>query len=146
MRRAFTLFELIVVILIVAILLGLGYSSYRKWQERNRVETATRRIYSEIEYQRTRAFSQRLRLQIVASDDELQVINLDNPNDKKVIKLGAPFSGTVTIDQKGLLNSASIVYEGDLNLHPSVSCVVTNGVRVRMGQTYIDSRGVRRCR
>ena len=146
MRKGFTLFELVIVIVILGILLGLGYSSYRKWQERNRVETATRKIYSEIEYQRMRAFSQKLKLKIVAASGQLKVINLDNPNDVRIVNLGAPFSGTISIDEKGLLSSGSIVYEGDLNLHPSVSCVITNGVRVRMGQTYVDRNGVRRCR
>ncbi|RKQ64015.1 prepilin-type N-terminal cleavage/methylation domain-containing protein [Thermovibrio guaymasensis] len=146
MRKAFTLFELIIVIVIMTVLLTLGYSSYTKWQKKIKVESATKRVYSEIEYQRMRAFSQKLRLKVVASDKELIVINLDDPSDKKVIKLGVPFSGTVKIDEKGLLSSSSIVYEGDLNLHPSVSCVVTNGVRVRMGKTYVDSRGRRKCR
>ncbi|WP_457678575.1 prepilin-type N-terminal cleavage/methylation domain-containing protein [Thermovibrio sp.] len=146
MRKGFTVVEVLVAIVVVAILASLALVSYRKWSERRSVENATRRIYSEIEYQRIRAFSQGLRLKVVADDSKLEVIDLDNPPDVKVVKLGAPFSGSITIDRRGLLSSNSIVYTGDLNLHPSVSCVVSNGVRVRMGQTYITPSGARKCR
>jgi prepilin-type N-terminal cleavage/methylation domain-containing protein len=145
-RRAFTVFELLVAVVIVAVLLAIGYSSYRTWQERNNVETDTRRIYSELEYQRVRALSQKLNLKVYADGNTLKVVNLDNPSDVREVKLHAPFEGVIYIDNKGLMGSGgSIFFEGDLSLNPQVSCVVSDGIRIRMGVTRIV-RGRRQCR
>ena len=146
MRKGLTLIELLVVIVILVVLISLGYPAFNRWYQKNRIESATRKIYSEIEYQRMRAYSQGLRLKLEATDKKLIVVNLDNPNDRFVVDLGAPFSGVAYIDRRGILNSGSIIYSDELDSQPSLSCVIFNGVRVRMGKVVVDNEGRRKCR
>ncbi len=145
MRRGFSFLELFVVILILGIILALGFVKYRLWLKKVNVERDTRLIYSVISKERMRAISESKSFRITAVDDELVVEDLSSGT-KKVIPLNDPFSGTIDIYPKGVMSRDSIVFLGDLNLNPDVSCVVSDSLRLRMGRTYIDSRGKRKCR
>ena len=143
--KGFTFIELVVVIIIIGIALALGFIKYTKWSKRVGIERDTRFIYTLISRERMVALSEDKSLRIAVNNRIVRIKDL-NTNKEKIIYLDNPFSGTISIYPKGIMSRGSIVFEGDLNLHPDVSCVVSDGLRLRMGQTYVDSTGKRRCR
>ncbi len=144
-RKGFTLIELVVVFVIVGLILTLGFVEYTKWSKKNSVERDTRLIYTLISKERMIALSEGKSFKVTANGNTLTVKDLDT-NREETVNLNNPYSGTISIYSKGLMSRGSIVFRGDLNLHPDVSCVISDGLRLRMGQTYVDSRGRRKCR
>ena len=140
-KRAFTLIELLIVIVIFSILLAIGIKYYREWKLRNDVETSIKALYAEIQYQRNRAFIEKKPVKIEVNGKEAVITT---PASTTTLKLSAPFSGTLTIDSKGIFDSGSIVFTGNLKLSPSVSCIVANKVRLRLGKT-VEKSGKRVC-
>ena len=143
--KGFTFIELVVVIIIVGIILVLGFIKYTNWSKRVGIERDTRLIYTLISKERMVALSEDKSLEVTVNNKIVKIRDLDT-NKEKNVYLDNPFYGTITIYPKGIMSRGSIVFEGDLNLHPDVSCVVSDGLRLRMGQTYVDSKGKRRCR
>jgi len=143
-RKGFTLIELIVVFVLVGLILALGFARYSKWSKRNSIERDTRLIYTLISKERMIALSEGKSLKVIVNGKTLTVKDLSTHRQESV-NLNNPFSGTISIYPKGLMSRGSIVFQGDLSLHPDVSCVTSDGLRLRMGQTYID-KGKRKCR
>lgn len=143
--KGFTFIELVVVIIIVGFILALGFAKYTKWSKRVSVERDTRFIYTLISKERMVALSEGKSLKVSVNGNVIKIIDL---NAKKIrdINLNNPFYGTIDIYPKGLMSRGSIVFQGNLSLHPDVSCVISDGLRLRMGQTYVDAKGKRRCR
>jgi len=142
--KGFTLIELIVVIVIVGLVLSLGFVKYTEWSKRNSVERDTRFIYTLINRERMVALSEGRSFEVTVNGKTLTVKDIST-NTEKSFRLNNSFSGAINIYPKGLMNRASIVFQGDLNLHPDVSCVTSDGLHLRMGQTFID-KGKRKCR
>lgn len=145
MRKGFTVFELVIVVVIVGILLTLGFVSYTRWNKKVSVEEDTRVIYTVINKERMRAISEGKSFKVTATDEELVIEDLTSGT-SRVVPLSNPFSGEIDIYQKGIMSKNSIVFQGDLNLNPDVSCVTSDGLRLRMGKTYINSKGKRACK
>ncbi len=145
MRKGFTVFELVIVVVIVGILLTLGFVSYTRWNKKVSVEKDTRVIYTVINKERMRAISEGKSFKVTATDEELVIEDLTSGT-SRVVPLSNPFSGEIDIYQKGIMSKNSIVFQGDLNLNPDVSCVTSDGLRLRMGKTYINSKGKRECK
>ena len=144
-RKGFTLVEFIVVFVIVGLILALGFTKYTEWSKKNSIERDTRLIYTLINKERMVALSEGKSLKVSVNGKTLTVKDL-SANKEERINLDNPFSGAINIYPKGLVSKGSIVFQGDLSLHPDVSCVISDGLRLRMGQTYVDSRGRRKCR
>ena len=144
-KKGFTLAELIVAVVIVGIILGFSLLKYRKWVEESSIEKDTRLIYTVINNERMVALSQGRSFRITVNGTELVIKDMKT-NVTRSIELRNPFSGTIDVYSNGLMkNNVSIVFQGDLSLNPDVSCVISNGLRLRMGQTYV-SQGKRKCR
>ncbi len=143
-RKGFTLIELIVVFVLVGLILALGFAKYSKWSKRNSVERDTRLIYTLINKERMIALSEGKSVKVIVNGKTLTVKDLSTHRQESV-NLNNPFSGTISIYPKGLMSRGSIVFQGNLSLNPDVSCVTSNGLRLRMGQTYV-SQGKRKCR
>jgi len=141
-KRGFTLVELLIVIILISIILAVATSLFFKWKQRNDVETSVRKLYAEIQHQRTRAFLEKMPITIRARGKEVEILT---PASRTTLELSAPFSGTLTIDEKGIFDSGSIVFTGNLELSPAVSCVIANKVRLRLGKT-VEEDGTRKCR
>lgn len=141
-KRGFTLVELLVVLAIVSILLAIGVKFFVKWRLKNNVETSIKKLYAEIQHQRNRAFLEKTPVTIKVDGKEVEI---STPSSTTTLELSAPFSGTLTVDEKGIFDSGSIVFTGDLDLSPSVSCVVANKVRLRLGKT-VEEDGKRKCK
>lgn len=143
-KKGFTLVELIVAVVIVGIILSFSLLKYRKWVEESGIEKDTRLIYTVINNERMVALSQGRSFRVTVNGTSLVIKDMKT-NVTKSIELRNPFSGTIDVYSNGLMNKASIVFQGDLSLNPDVSCVTSNGLRLRMGQTYV-SQGKRKCR
>lgn len=145
MRKGFTFIELMVVVIIVGLILALGFIKYTEWSKRVSVERDTRVIYTLINKDRMVALSEGKSFKVTVNGNTVVIKDLSTNKNKRII-LDNPFSGTINIYPKGMMSRGSIVFQGDLSLHPDVSCVISDGLRLRMGQTYVNSRGRRKCR
>lgn len=145
MRKGFTVFELIVVVVIVGVLMALAFVSYTRWNRKVSVEEDTRLIYTVINRERMRALSEGKSFKVTATDEKLVVEDLTSGT-SKIVFLRNPFSGEIEVYPKGVMSKNSIVFQGDLSLNPDLSCVTSNGLRLRMGKTYINSAGKRECK
>jgi len=139
-RKGFTLVELIVIFIIVAILAGIAFFSYKKWRLRLDVENSARKLYAEVERYRMQAFTQKVPVNITVLDRKV-IVSVNGTT--KSFELSAPYRGSVSIDVKGLLSPGSIVYTGPM-VGAKVSCLKMNKVRVRLGQT-VEENGKRVC-
>jgi prepilin-type N-terminal cleavage/methylation domain-containing protein len=147
MRKGLTVIEILVALVLAGAVLALAYLKYHSWEKRVSVENDTRRIYSLVELQRTKSFTEKIPAKIVVSGTQVTVEEQTSSGTYavvKVIHLKSPFSGTIEIDEKGLPNNTSIIYLGDLSIDAKYSCIKSDGVRVRMGKTVLSS-GKRVC-
>ena len=140
-RKGFTLVELIVVLVISAVIMWLGYNSFQKWKESSSIENDVQRIYSEIQKERMKAFTQKLVVEITCSGNTLTIkeTDLNSGNVSTVtVNLNNPFKvansyNKIKINEKGLFSiTGTIEYDGTYHSSPEFDCVVVSRNRIRM--------------
>ncbi len=144
-QGAFTILELIIVIVVVATLVGLAFTSYSKWKHKTQIERDTHRLASTFEKLRMEAFVEKKRIRITVNNANVsvQVINpvTSDVESSYSIELSTPFgdsSGnpvTVEIDEKGTLTPRTIVskFPSLSRINPEFDCVTTGRTYIRTG-------------
>lgn len=82
---------------------------------------------------------------IKTEDKRILIKDLSN-NHTLSFPLHNTFSGAITIYSKGTMSSGSIILLENTDVSPSISCVTSNGIRLRMGKTEKNSKGKRYCK
>ncbi|WP_456397624.1 prepilin-type N-terminal cleavage/methylation domain-containing protein [Desulfurobacterium sp.] len=138
-KRAFTLLELLIVIVLIAILSFMGITRYRMWIESNSINTEIRRMASVLQRLRMEAFSQKKQFRIhISSDKHKLLIDVWDGSSWKGYRtyyLKDPFilTNSVSITEKGVFNATSkIIYNGDFN-YQGDNCVIIDRTDVRLG-------------
>ncbi|RUM45554.1 MAG: hypothetical protein DSY35_00570 [Desulfurobacterium sp.] len=139
--KGFTLVELAVVVAVSAIILWLGYNSFKEWKESSSIENDVQRIYSEIQKERLKAFTQKKKVEITCSDKRLRIKETDLDSGKvsfSEIALNNPFEITnsykkIKINEKGLFSlTGKIEVKGTYRSSPEFDCIVISRNRIRM--------------
>jgi prepilin-type N-terminal cleavage/methylation domain-containing protein len=139
-RNAFTLAEVLVVIVIVTVLTALGFQQFRKWKEAVSIEGDVQRIYTLLQKERMKAFTSKLTVIITCSGKTLTVEEDDGSGTPKTFTLELENNFKVDnsyhkikINEKGLFSiTGSIVYDGSYSSSPAYDCVFVSRNRIRM--------------
>ena len=145
MRKGIAFIGTLIILVVVLILLTVSYNRYSLWKKRVSIENDVYLIYSIINEERMRVISEGKSLKVIAKGENLIVENISSGT-TRVLHLNNPFSGIIYIYPKGIMSRGAIVYLGDLSVNSNVSCVSSNSLQIRVGQTYVDSDGSRKCR
>jgi len=84
-RRGFSLIELIIAIIILAILLTIAVPKFKTWKRKEEVKQDIQTLYSIIQSSRNKAFLTKKNFTMTVNGTEVQI------NGKKVYKLNTPF-------------------------------------------------------
>jgi len=139
--NGFSLIELLVVIAIMTIILSIGIPNFFRWIERYRIETDTKNIYAFIQQARMKAFTEKIKLDIVLENSNKLCVKCDNSNtdcknkygtnDIQCIDLKRPFSGNqINISKRGTLNGGPIYFSSQNDAE--YDCVRVSDIRVKM--------------
>ena len=124
--RGITAIEMLVVVAIMGIILGVTIPNFLKWRKSLSIENDVYKIYAFIQQLRIKAFTTKTSYTVSASGNQIcagsSCVDLDNN-----------FSGTITINNRGILSNGSIVAT-DTGYGENYNCVVTSVVRVRKGK------------
>ncbi|AEA34054.1 hypothetical protein Hipma_1088 [Hippea maritima DSM 10411] len=133
-RYGTTLIEVLVVITIMTILLAIAIPNYNKWHKRYSIENDTKQIYSLIQKERLKAFTQKISVSISVNGNILIVS--ENGATSYTVLLKNNFSGgPMDIDTRGTLSGSSIYhYSKQEGLVPQYDCVAIDDVRVKLGE------------
>lgn len=140
-KRGFTLIELAVVLTISAIIMWLGYSNFRRWSESSSIEGDIQKMYSEIQKERVKAFTQKLEVEIFCGGNVLTIKEKDLSSGKTstlTLNLNNQFVienkyKKIKINKKGLFSiTGKIEYNGIYHSSPKFDCLVISKNRIRM--------------
>ncbi|GAB6071801.1 prepilin-type N-terminal cleavage/methylation domain-containing protein [Venenivibrio stagnispumantis] len=142
--NGFSLIELLVVIAIMTIILSIGIPNFFRWIETYRIESDTKNIYAFIQQARMKAFTEKIKLDIVlensntpnrlclkcdSSDDDCK--NEYGTNYIQCIDLKRPFNGNqVNISKRGTLNGGPVYFSSQND--SEYDCVRVSDIRVKM--------------
>lgn len=138
--KGFTLLELIIVIVIVAILLSIAIPNFVNWKRKMEIERDVNTIYSVIQRYRLKALTSHVEYEIYFENGGKTLVV--NGTSASSYKLSFPFTfkGSVTkleIDEKGIVDRKTIYSNatGLDKLNPMYDCIViSNGVSLRKGK------------
>ncbi len=130
--RGFSLIELLVVIVIMAILLGIGIPMILNWIEKAKIREDARKIYSLIQQGREKAFTEKMNLQVEINSGKICLKQQNNGKNITCTKLNKTWqlNNSITISKRGIITGATIYYPSE-NDSP-YDCVITSTTNVRM--------------
>ncbi len=150
--KGVTLIELIIVLLIIVILAGIGYTGFSSWALKNKVEKDTRAIYSELTHIRMVAFTEKRVCGVYWESEPFNTLHIrcDNDSDSDIktgyeelglVKLQTDFvipSGliktrqTIRFATEGYAMESGTVKSNE-NANPEYNCVVVSLNRIALG-------------
>jgi prepilin-type N-terminal cleavage/methylation domain-containing protein len=139
--RGFTLVELIIVIGLITILLAVASSNFNNYTKKMSIESQTRKLYSDLMAQRTRAlYEKRNRaIKMTASSYSIYSSGLTTVTPQSAVQLKNAISYTnganIIFDTKGMLQNVSnntITVSTENNA--SVDSIVVSETRISLGK------------
>jgi len=139
--RAFTLLEVTIVLVILAILGFLGVSYFQTWKTKHEATKDISLIFSNLRLLRMKALTYNKDYDIKLSPDGKKLAVYSNGKITNTIELHTPFrfSGStseISISSGGSINRftlvSSLAYDGKLKFYPS--CIVSNGLVLFTGR------------
>lgn len=143
-ESGFTLIELMVVVAIIGIILSFSTLHFSRLNQKYRVESTTREIYSLLMKARNNASTTNTRHLAVLSADQVQTgadADVDNNIDGSSDSVQSPqftikFTGSpVFFDRRGLATNETIHIEDySPNITPTMDCIAIFATRINMGR------------
>jgi prepilin-type N-terminal cleavage/methylation domain-containing protein len=137
-RGGFTLVEVLIVIVILAILSYISITYIKGEIEKSKITTDIKTIYALLQEGREKAFSHKLEIDFVL-DVANKKVCLKDPTDGKIIICkslnSSDYSSTtnpIKIDKRGTFTNGTIYYTGSLK-NLAYSCISISNLRVKMG-------------
>ncbi len=130
--KGFSLIELLVVIVIMAILLGIGIPMILGWIKKTKIREDTEKIYSLIQYGRQKAFTEKINMEVSLGDKEICLKNSENGLNVKCVSLNHTWqtNKTITVSKRGILSNGTVYYSYE-NSSP-YDCVKTSITSIKM--------------
>ncbi len=132
-KKGVTLIEMLVVIAILSIIAIISVPQYNKWQRKYSIEDDTKTIYVIIQKERTKAFTQKISVDIIINGKNVTI--KENGAAVESITLKNSFSSdTISIDTRGTFSNTSVHCTDLSGLNPQYDCIVINNVRAKLGE------------
>lgn len=147
--RGFTLTELMVVIVIMAILASIAVAAFSRWSERYTVERYTKETYAALMRARNDAMKQNKNYIVNLDSNEMTIGpdadgdgNIDAPNTIQYANFQIKFTtNTMTFDRRGMLtvppgqNQTICISSQQISQqNPAYNCIIISQTRINMGR------------
>lgn len=146
-QNGFTLIELMICIVLLIILAAISTRYFGDWQKRSRLESDTGSIYALIQQARTRAFTEKLNLNINFVNPKRICATCDTTDtaclalysgNVTCLTMQSSFAGNglpISISDRGFYTCAgTIYYNGPAINQVFQSCIKVSSTRARMGK------------
>ena len=143
-NEAFTLVELIVVMVIIGILAGLAIPKYAKWKHKSDREKELRKVYSFIQLYRNKAYTEKMSFNVKLTGGKNFVIRDADNNTVLSYTSNSIFTDnaknqnfSININNRGILTVKSVFLDKDDTLNKSLSynCIAISSIKVALGKT-----------
>lgn len=140
LRKGFTLVELLTVIVISAILLGIGYYSYHKWKVKLEIETEIKEVYSLLETYRMVAFTHKENYSVIVNNGtQLQIEKEGSSTPSVSFKFKYPliFNGNsnLSITKGGIFHPRLSMYVKTKKASEAqYNCIAVTEVNLKLGK------------
>ncbi|WP_022670307.1 prepilin-type N-terminal cleavage/methylation domain-containing protein [Hippea alviniae] len=141
-NKGFSLIELIVVIVIISILLSIAVPMYSSWVKRQGIAKDTKKIFSELNYLRLKAFTTKDEYSLCWENNPFKVVYIKkNGNKEGSLSLKYEFVGDIGLGYNcvdfspdGTADHTGNIRINDVNSKASIDCVDVSRFRISLGK------------